>query len=113
MLKEWHPTIKHVAGVDNDGADALSHLDIDSRDFDTINWEKSFPKLSYSDRKMKKVDQNMWIMLCTMMSQCDFEWDEFNDQYLYPLAAEKEFADSEFLLDVWKMEVRQDNNTNI
>ena len=24
MLEEWHPTIKTVAGVDNDGADALS-----------------------------------------------------------------------------------------
>ena len=24
MLEEWHPTIKYVAGVDNDGADALS-----------------------------------------------------------------------------------------
>ena len=42
MLKEWHPTIKHVAGVDNDGTDALSRLDIDSRDFDTINWEYPF-----------------------------------------------------------------------
>ena len=24
MLEEWHPTITYVAGVDNDGADALS-----------------------------------------------------------------------------------------
>ena len=69
MFKEWHPTIKHGAGVDNDGADTLFRLDIDSRDFDTINWEKSFPKLSYSDRKIKEVDQNVCMMLCTMMSQ--------------------------------------------
>ena len=53
MLKEWHPTIKHVAGNNNDGDDALSQLDIDNTDFDTINWENSFPKLQYSDRKMK------------------------------------------------------------
>ena len=37
MLKEWHPTIKHDAGVDNDGADALSQLDIDNKVFDIIN----------------------------------------------------------------------------
>ena len=35
MLKEWHYTIKNIAGVDDDGADALSRLDIDSRNFDT------------------------------------------------------------------------------
>ena len=92
MLEEWHPTIKHVTGVDNDCADALSRLDIDSRDFDTINWGKFFPKLSYSDRKMKESDQNVCMMLCTMMSQFDFECDEFDDKHLYPMAAEKEFA---------------------
>ena len=37
MLEEWHPTIKHVIGVDNDGADVVSRLDIDNKDFDTIN----------------------------------------------------------------------------
>ena len=42
MLKEWHPTIKHVAGVDNDGADALSRLDILDKLRDQINWENPF-----------------------------------------------------------------------
>ena len=59
ILKEWHPAIKHAAGVDNDGADALSCLDIDNKDFDTINWEKFFPRPKYSDRKMKEVAQNV------------------------------------------------------
>ena len=27
MLEKWYPTIKHVAGVNNDGVDALSWLD--------------------------------------------------------------------------------------
>ena len=63
MLEEWHPTNKHVAGVDNDGADVLSCVDIDNKDFDTINWGKSFPKLNYSDRKMKETEQNICIQI--------------------------------------------------
>ena len=42
MLKEWHLTIKHVAGVDNDGADALSWLDILDKLRDCINWGNPF-----------------------------------------------------------------------
>ena len=68
MLKEWHPTIKHVAGVDNDGVDALSQLDILNKLSDVINWGKSFPNLSCSDRKMKEVEQNVNMGMCTMMS---------------------------------------------
>ena len=113
MLEEWHPTIKHVAGVDNDGADALSRLDIDKKDFDTINWEKSFPKLSYSDRKMKEAEQNVCMQMCNMMSQCEFECDEFDDEYLYPMAAEKELADSEFPLDVRTMKQHQDKDASM
>ena len=94
MLKEWHLIIKHVAGVDNDGADALSWLDILDKLGECINWGKSFPKLSYSDRKMKEAEQNVYMVMCTMMSQCDFECDEFDDEYLYPITAEREFADS-------------------
>ena len=64
-----------------------------------INWEKCFPKLSYSDRKMKEADQNVNMVMCTMMSQCDFECDDFEDEYLYPMATEQEFADSYFPCD--------------
>ena len=38
MLKEWHPTIKHVAGVDNDYADVFSWLDIMHKESDVVNW---------------------------------------------------------------------------
>ena len=34
------------------------------------------------------------MVMCTMMSQCNFECDDFDNKYLYPLAAKKEFADS-------------------
>ena len=38
-----------------------------------------------------------------MISQCKFVCDEFDDEYLYPMAAEKEFADSKFSVDVRTM----------
>ena len=103
MLEEWYPTIKYIAMVDNDGANALSQLDILDKLEDQINQEKSFPKLLYSDRKMKEVDQNVNIIMYTMMSQCDFEVDEFNGEYLYQNAAEQEFADSQLPLFVYTM----------
>jgi hypothetical protein len=40
MLEEFKPTIKHVAGKDNDAADALSRLDMKEKPYDTITWEK-------------------------------------------------------------------------
>ena len=42
MLKEWHLTIKHVAGVDNDSADALLWMDIRNKLSDVTNWENPF-----------------------------------------------------------------------
>ena len=43
---------------------------------------------------MKEVEQNGYMVICTMMSQRDFEIDDLDDEYLYPMAAEKEFPDS-------------------
>lgn len=95
--------IKHVAEVHKDGADALSCIDIDNEDFDTVSWYKSFPKLNYSNRKMKEVEQNNCMLMWNMISQCEFGCDEFNDEYLYHMAAEKKFADSQFLINVYTM----------
>ena len=47
------------------------------------------------------------------MSQCDFEVDDFDDKYLYPMAAEKEFADSQFPLCIRRMKQHQDEDTSI
>ena len=47
------------------------------------------------------------------MSQCDFECDEFDDEYLYSLVAEKELADSQFPLDVCTMKEHQDKDISI
>ena len=53
------------------------------------------------------------MQMCNVMSQCDFECDGFNGEYLYPMAAEKEFADSEFLLDARTMKEHQNIDANI
>ena len=113
MLEERHPTIKHVTGVDNDGADTLSRLDILDKLGDQINWGKSFPKMSYSDRKMKEADQNVCMVMCTMMSQCDFECDNFDNEYLYPIVAEQEFANSQFPHCICTMKQHQDEDASI
>ena len=62
---------------------------------------------------MKEAEQNVCMQMCNMMSQCEFECDEFDDEYLYPMAAEKELADSEFPLDVLKIKEHQDKDRNI
>ena len=48
-----------------------------------------------------------------MVSQCDFECDKFDDEFVYPMAAEKEFTDSKFLLDVCTMKEHLDKDINI
>ena len=63
MLEEFAPIFKHVAGIDNDAADALSRLDmiIDKRD--TINWEPKLKPLSYKrDNANKHLCHNFVAM---------------------------------------------------
>jgi hypothetical protein len=64
MLEEFDPTIKHVAGRDNDAADALSRLDMNKeKPYDTITWEKQNKPLHYKNDKHLKV---MWGHECQM-----------------------------------------------
>ena len=55
----------------------------------------------------------MCMVMCTMMSQCDFECDDFDNEYLYPIAAEQEFAESQFPLCVRTMKHHQDEDASI
>ena len=59
---------------------------------------------------MKEAEQNTCMAICTKKSQCDFGCDDFNDDYLYPMAAEKEFADSQFPLCIGMMKQHQDED---
>ena len=62
---------------------------------------------------MKEAEQNVCMFTGTMMSQCNFEVEDFDDEYLYPMAAEKEFADSHFLLYIRTMKQHQDEDASI
>ena len=66
MLKEYHPKVLHVAGKENDAADALSRLDMLDNDSDELIWEAPLPALTYQDEVNKRIN------------------------LLFPLAAEKE-----------------------
>ena len=46
------------------------------------------------------------------MSCCEFECDEFDNKFLYPMVADKEFSDSKFPLDVRTMKEYQYKDTN-
>ena len=62
---------------------------------------------------MKEVEQNDYMLMCNMISQFEFECDDFDDEYLYPMAAEKEFTGSQFSLCVRMTKQHQDKDTTI
>jgi hypothetical protein len=84
MLEEFNPTTKHVAGKDNDAADALSRLEMKEKPYDVITWENQNKPLQYVNDKQIKV-------MCNVMSQLELE-SNVDDEYMYSLAVEREFA---------------------
>ena len=53
------------------------------------------------------------MIMCTMMSQCDFECGNFDDEYLYLMATKQEFADGQFFLCVRTMKQHQEEDASI
>ena len=112
MLEEFAPMFKHVAGVDNDAADALSRLDmlIDKRD--TINWE---PKL----KPLRYIRDNANTQLCHNFVAMEYEEDMFDmdDRILSIDDAnayiEEEHTDCEFALDVRMFKKHQDDDKEL
>ena len=49
MLEECHPKVLHVAGKENDAADALSRLDMADNPNDETEWEAPLLPLAYQD----------------------------------------------------------------
>ena len=47
LLEEFHPQFKHVAGIDNDAANALSRLDMVSKVSDTVDCGHPNRRLTY------------------------------------------------------------------
>ena len=56
MLEEFAPRVLHVAGKENDAADALSRLEMDPKANDTVQWEQLPPPLTYSDEMEQRVN---------------------------------------------------------
>ena len=52
-MEEYNPNVVHVAGANNEAADALSRLDMDDNEFDEIEWHPPRPPLSYSQQRMQ------------------------------------------------------------
>ena len=75
MLEEFHPNVLHVAGKENDAADALSRLDMADNPDNKLEWEAPLPPLTYQDEVSERI------------------------QLLFPLAAERELKPTtKFLL---------------
>ena len=55
LMEEFNPTVKHVAGKDNDAADALSRLDMKDEPMDTTEWEMSNPPLTYASEIEERI----------------------------------------------------------
>ena len=55
LLEEYNPKVVHVAGPNNEAADALSRLDMDDNDYDEIEWNQPNPPLSYSDEIQQRI----------------------------------------------------------
>ena len=113
LLEEFfHPQFKHVAGIDNDAADALSRLDLIDKSSDTINWEPKLPKMKY-------IDNTKNIIFCKYMNSLDFEEDVDNERrdILNTMSdATSYIADAynyEFALDVKMFQEHQKNDKRI
>lgn len=100
LLEKIYPTFKHVAGTDNDTADALSHLDMNTKNTDIIDWESKQPSLTYKKEGLNE-------SLCRNFIAMEYEDDIFdaNNEQIITLSdatriIDEEYKDSEFPLDV-------------
>ena len=55
LLEEYNPKVLHIAGPDNEAADALSRLEMRDNDYDEIEWNKPNPPLTYSDEVQQRI----------------------------------------------------------
>ena len=59
LLEEFHPQFKHVAGVDNDAADALSQLDMVYKASDTVDWGHPNRRMTYIKEILLEIKQTI------------------------------------------------------
>ena len=56
LLEEYNPKVVHVAGPENEAADALSRLDMDDNDYDEIEWLPPNKPLTYSTEVRERMN---------------------------------------------------------
>ena len=106
LLEEFHPQFKHVAGINNDAADALSRLDMVYKARDTVDW-------GYPNRKMTYVKDKANANFCkslVAMNMTSSPTDGISDEITALDASEffdAHFDNCEFALDVRMFEQQQ------
>ena len=99
LLEEFHPQFKHVAGVNNDAADALSRLDTVYKASDTFNWGYPNRRMTYVRNKAN----NNFCKALLAMNMTSSLTEEIFDEITAPDASEfidAWFNNCEFVLDV-------------
>ena len=71
LLEEFGPEVRHVAGVKNVVADALSRLPMEHRDSDIEMWEEPPKPLEYSNNlvKLKDIESETFPMLPSLIAK--------------------------------------------
>ena len=101
LLEKYHPKVVHIAGLENDAADALSRLDITDKANDARIWGEKSKKLEYANVHMMNI--------CMFLSESEFEDDGFNDDCddEEGLLAMTEMEESAYALDLKSMREAQ------
>ena len=94
-MEEYNPKVVHIAGVDNDAADALSRLDILDKANDARVWGEKTKRLEYINVHMMNI--------CMFLSESEFEDDGLDDAVM----TLKEVDESSYPLDLKSMRLAQ------
>ena len=110
MLEEFAPLIKHVAGIDNDAADALSQLEMIKKLSAVVEWEEKLPRLQYTKANNKHNANQSLCHINFVAMEFDNDMFEINTSANHNSAKEfidENYADCEFSLDVRMFKIHQ------
>ena len=102
VARIYHPKVVHIAGVDNDAADALSRLDITNKANNERVWGEKLKRLEYVNVHMMNI--------CMFLSESEFEEDNFNNDAIMTMT---ELEDPSYALDLKLMQEAQLNNEEL
>ena len=102
LLEEYSPKVVHIAGIDNDAADALSRLDITDKANDARVWGEKSKRLEYINVHMMNI--------CMFLLESEFEDDGLDDDAVMTM---KEVDKSSYPLDLKSMRTAQLEDENL